>query len=667
MDAGNEVARERHTSVSMDPASPRFAPAYLSQSSSLIDVSLHGDVAPPVPGPAGPGDITVLGNSFAGFSQSVPTTTTPIAGFRTRFEGFLTNSPNFVLIVDDQPPVNISLTTVLGPVAPAILAGSAWTLAAMATRLDQVINAQLPPGSAVTCSFETSGNLSALRITANDAGRRRNVRIRRAADKDFAVPMMLGVDQGGIEVTRYSNFRPVPTGAFYTDATRTLDLAAVTRDQINQVQIGSDPAINFGTAGFSANPADLWLVDSTGGTNGLSEKLRAIAQAINNSVTSNWKAEVWGYHLAVFAKDKTSPINTLPASIASTANTLSGAAPGLNFTRNVRQYAVGIAGTSGFQKPVVIATDKGFDGNAPGLDDYKGKPEDQTGFFALDAVDLFNLMVIPGDDEVPESVHQTLWGPASVYCQQHRAFLLIDGPPSWTRNERPQVKEDPNLIINLRQAGIVKDHSAVFYPRMLYINDAGLKKPIAPSGAIAGLMARTDSQRGVWKAPAGIEADIRGIVGLEVKLTDLENGVLNKQAVNCLRAFPSGLVNWGARTMDGFDDNSSEWKYIPIRRLALFLEESLYRGTKWVVFEPNDEPLWATIRLNLNAFMMSLFRQGAFQGTTPDKAFYVKCDKETTTQNDRNLGIVNIEVGFAPLKPAEFVIIKIQQIAGDLT
>jgi phage tail sheath protein FI len=153
-----------------------------------------------------------------------------------------------------------------------------------------------------------------------------------------------------------------------------------------------------------------------------------------------------------------------------------------------------------------------------------------------------------------------------------------------------------------------------------------------------------------------------------VNLTDPENGILNKAGANCLRKFPSGLVNWGARTLAGFDDNSNtDWKYIPIRRLALFLEESLYRGTKFVVFEPNDEPLWAKIRLNLNAFMMGLFRQGAFQGSTPDKAFFVKCDGETTTQNDRNLGIVNIEVGFAPLKPAEFVVIYIQQIAGDLT
>ena len=123
---------------------------------------------------------------------------------------------------------------------------------------------------------------------------------------------------------------------------------------------------------------------------------------------------------------------------------------------------------------------------------------------------------------------------------------------------------------------------------------------------------------------------------------------------------------WGARTLNGADVEASEWKYIPVRRFALFLEESLYRGTKWVVFEPNDEPLWSQIRLNVGAFMQSLFRQGAFQGLTPKDAYFVKCDGETTTQNDINNGIVNIVVGFAPLKPAEFVIIQIQQIAGQI-
>ena len=114
------------------------------------------------------------------------------------------------------------------------------------------------------------------------------------------------------------------------------------------------------------------------------------------------------------------------------------------------------------------------------------------------------------------------------------------------------------------------------------------------------------------------------------------------------------------------DQLGDEYKYVPVRRLALYIEESLYRGTQWVVFEPNDEPLWAQIRLNVGAFMHNLFRQGAFQGTKPQDAYFVKCDKESTTQNDINLGIVNIVVGFAPLKPAEFVIIQIQQIAGQI-
>jgi hypothetical protein len=212
-------------------------------------------------------------------------------------------------------------------------------------------------------------------------------------------------------------------------------------------------------------------------------------------------------------------------------------------------------------------------------------------------------------------------------------------------------------------------NAALYYPRPLIadpLNDFRLR-PIAPSGTIAGLYARTDSNRGVWKAPAGTEAVLRGAQKLEYSLTDSENGVLNPLAINCLRNLPVyGNVSWGARTLDGSDQQASEWKYIPVRRLALYIEESLYRGTQWVVFEPNDEPLWAQIRLNAGAFMHNLFLQGAFQGKTPREAYFVKCDKETTTQNDINLGIVNIVVGFAPLKPAEFVIIKIQQIAGQI-
>jgi len=179
-------------------------------------------------------------------------------------------------------------------------------------------------------------------------------------------------------------------------------------------------------------------------------------------------------------------------------------------------------------------------------------------------------------------------------------------------------------------------------------------------------MARIDGARGVWKAPAGSEADLRGVVGIERRFSDDENGILNPKAINTVRVFPEGIVNWGARTMDGDDQFQSEYKYIPIRRTALFIEESLYRGLKWVVFEPNDEPLWAQIRLNVGAFMNGLFRQGAFQGAKPSDAYFVRCDAETTTQDDRNRGIVNVWVGFAPLKPAEFVVLYLQQMAGQI-
>jgi phage tail sheath protein FI len=188
-----------------------------------------------------------------------------------------------------------------------------------------------------------------------------------------------------------------------------------------------------------------------------------------------------------------------------------------------------------------------------------------------------------------------------------------------------------------------------------------------PCGAVAGIFARTDSQRGVFKAPAGLDATLNGVRGLTVKLTDGEQGQLNPLGVNCLRSFPViGNVVWGARTLEGADLLASEWKYVPVRRVALFIEESLYRGTQFAVFEPNDEPLWAQLRLNVGAFMQNLFRQGAFQGASARDAYFVKVDKDTTTQNDIDLGIVNILVGFAPLKPAEFVIIKIQQIAGQV-
>jgi uncharacterized protein len=297
--------------------------------------------------------------------------------------------------------------------------------------------------------------------------------------------------------------------------------------------------------------------------------------------------------------------------------------------------------------------------------DYLGNADRQTGLFALEQADLFNLLCIPPrtlDEAVADTdAGKRLLQIALAYCEQRRAMLLVDPPTAWKKPSDAQSRVDG--------LGLRSQNAAIYFPRVK-LPDPSREfrlEEFPPSGIMAGIYARTDVQRGVWKAPAGIDAVLSGVSQLSYNMTDKENGILNPLGVNCLRTFPVyGNVAWGARTLKGADALASEWKYVPVRRLALFLEESLYRGTKWVVFEPNDEPLWAQIRLNIGAFMNNLFRQGAFQGSSPAEAYFVKCDKETTTQNDIDLGIVNIVVGYAPLKPAEFVILKFQQIAGKI-
>jgi phage tail sheath protein FI len=274
----------------------------------------------------------------------------------------------------------------------------------------------------------------------------------------------------------------------------------------------------------------------------------------------------------------------------------------------------------------------------------------------LTRIDLFNLLCVPG------LTAPTVLATLQKFCRDHRAFLIADAAVNDTLST---LVNGPNSAMTGADA-----INAAFYFPWVKAPDPLQENRLSdypPSGFVAGLYARTDASRGVWKAPAGTEASLSGAAGLKTVLTDDENGVLNPKAVDCIRTFPVyGTVVWGARTLQGNDERGSEWKYVPVRRTALYIEESLYRGLKWVVFEPNDEPLWAQIRLNVGAFMQDLFRQGAFQGKTPRDAYFVKCDKETTTQSDINKGIVNIIVGFAPLKPAEFVILTIQQIAGQI-
>jgi hypothetical protein len=279
------------------------------------------------------------------------------------------------------------------------------------------------------------------------------------------------------------------------------------------------------------------------------------------------------------------------------------------------------------------------------------------GLYSLRKTNTFNILSIPpyrGSD-----VDADLVGKAAAFCEQQRAMFLVDPPSSW--NTAAQA------LVGVTNVGTHSANAALYFPRIIHpdpLQNNNLAT-FVPSGAVAGVIARTDAQSGVWKEPAGINATLAGVSQLSSILTDQENGELNPVAINALRTFaPGGPVVWGARTLQGADSAASQWKYIATRRLALFIEVSISRSLQWVVFEPNNESLWAQIRLSVGSFLQTLFRQGAFQGSTPNQAYFVKCDNQTTTAAAQNAGIVNIQVGFAPLKPAEFIVLQIQQSAG---
>ena len=281
---------------------------------------------------------------------------------------------------------------------------------------------------------------------------------------------------------------------------------------------------------------------------------------------------------------------------------------------------------------------------------------------SLDKVEIFNILVMPGMSDVG------VWDDALAFCQDKRAFFIMDAPPNYSADGFGGVPSIESFVSSPTMP--IGPNGALYYPDLKMLDPVtGTTISLPPSGYVAGIYARTDNNRGVWKAPAGLETSILGTTGVVDlgRMTDMRQGTLNPLGVNVLRSFPgSGTVVWGARTTVTNNPSFRQWRYVPVRRMALFIEQSLVRNLGWVVFEPNDEPLWSAIRLSIEGFMLSLFRQEAFQGSTPSQAFLVKCDATTTTEEDIQNGIVNIVVGFRPLKPAEFVIIKIAQLAGQV-
>lgn len=579
------------------------------------------------------------GIAFAdrGFSLSSELSPFPaLTATQTTLRGVLDGGDPFTLILTGATPTTIDeLVTAINNAINA--AGLSVRMTAERARADGTAN---PAGDHVKLnSLEDVGN-------PNSADEFSSVVISRAPSNDLSAAIGLGLRNGGREKEGASTRRPAASGTLGGDLADRMDQAFAAGNVTVQVFDHSSgaPVEILNDAVAFAGGANVPVAQNA---------LQAAIRTIADPATLNATVELNGAFLRVVSSANTpnASIRLQGVPVDNTNLRLEDA----QAFRNLQQYNVGTGVTFGAQSGAAA----GNDGTPPGGTEVIGSYDDKTGIYALRDVDIFNILAIPETTVLSDAEARSVIASAISFCEEMRAFYLVDFDPT---------RDFTTIATWVSNLGAQKN-AAVFFPRALTADPLeGFRlRDFPPSGTMAGLFSRIDSTRGVWKAPAGTEAGLRGVQSLSLNLTDPENGVLNQKGINCLRNFPAvGIVCWGGRTLEGADTLASEWKYVPIRRLALFLEESLFRGTKWVVFEPNDEPLWAKIRLNINAFMMGLFRQGAFQGTTPDKAFFVKCDAETTTQNDRNLGIVNIIVGFAPLKPAEFVIIKIQQIAGEL-
>lgn len=276
---------------------------------------------------------------------------------------------------------------------------------------------------------------------------------------------------------------------------------------------------------------------------------------------------------------------------------------------------------------------------------------------ALKATVDCDLLILPGLRGLGGATEAEIAAAAARHCLEHRIFLILDPPASASDSEAAARWATEFALAS----GDAARNVAACWPDVLVAAEAGERRT-APGGAVAGVYARTDRERGVWKAPAGVEARLIGVSGLAASLADTEMQRLAAASLNPLRLTRDSAVLWGTRTLAG---PASEWKYVPVRRLALFLQRSLYEGLEWVVFEANESALWAKVRLSAENFLDGLWRQGALQGIKPNEAWYVRCDRTTMTQDDIDSGRLVVEIGFAPLRPAEFVVFRLGLWTAD--
>ena len=615
---------EQYLNVSMNSGDARYLLDLVNGASRLVSVSRA----------VSPQD---LGNLPAG---------TLTSGLLTDVAALLDDMhTDFNVTVNDLASVTVSITRP-GDVSGADPGAQLTTLAgAIAAKVRAQANGQVAL-SGFTCTA-SNGRLT---LTSGAGGEHSSVRVSAGSSKNAADVLKLTIAAGGSEAPATASIRPRPV----PDQASLISGAFGVND-LNAVPDATHVSLRISLDGYGPDVVTLGSAAAVGGD--LAAKLTDVATRLQTAVRA-LKPNQPAY--AGFTATAT-PTTLVLASgsrgqgsrIDVTAAPANDLAAGLHLLTSAVPQAVLSA------SPTDLFLSGGIETAYTPADVYPafiGNRSKREGLYALEDAELFNLLVLPGITE------PGVLTDAAAYCRERRAFFIIDAHSSIT--------DVAGMVSAASGSDLPKsDHAAVYFPWTRIADPLKNGKPrlTPPSGTIAGLYARTDGSRGVWKAPAGTDASLIGVQSMAVPLTDGENGSLNPLGVNCLRTFPVyGAVSWGARTLRGADQMADEYKYVPVRRLALYIEESLYRGTQWVVFEPNDEPLWSQIRLNLGAFMNGLFRQGAFQGQSPRDAYLVKCDRETTTQDDINRGVVNILVGFAPLKPAEFVVISIQQLAGQI-
>jgi phage tail sheath protein FI len=627
------TGQEVWPNLTMDPSAPQSAVSIITNGSALLSAAAGT-------APVGTSSVSIAGRVFD------PTVAAPPPGGAIAQLQALLNSSG-------TPPGNIAVTLSGLPTVAIDLGGAtisyaseaAWA-SSVSAAITTAFNAVSVPGITVPVTFQPPAG-SAVAVIAFTAPAGVDIQVSALAGGNAGL-LMLGAAAGGIETSRFSDMRPAPNGfswdlAPHMPALASLDTTAAFAGLVLTIDGKPVQILPLPTTGA---PSKLLFCAAPDGASGVTVWLDTIVQAINNAAGLNWRAQRWGYRLVLAStldSDTAMPA-TPPSFSGSAAAAVFTAAATVNSTP---LYALGAAG-----RPAISAAQAGTAGGALQQSDY------DTAFALVDrTIPIFNTLSLPPDSWTDDK--GPFLGSASAFCLQRNAVLLIDPPPAWKDREHARSGVDALRI------GIAIDHAAVYFPRIT-ISENGVTRPLGPAGAVAGLMSRIDSNRGFWKATAGLEANLLAVSGVAIDMSDGDNGVLNPLGINAIRKLPDGIVIWGARTLAGDDRFGSEYKYLPIRRTSNFLRLTLLNSLGWVVFEPNDEPLWAQIRLNVGAFMNTYFRRRAFQGDKPSDAYFVRCDAETTTQDDRNNGIVNIWVGYAPLKPAEFVVVSIQQMAGQI-